>query len=65
MKNFILPAVLVLVATLSGCASQISEHEVVRGAAPLARDVVASVDPSLFGKGTFTASNGVVRRTEY
>jgi predicted peptidase len=60
MKNFLFPAAFILVATLSGCASQISAHEVVRGAAPLARDVVASVDPNLFGKGTFTASNGVV-----
>jgi predicted peptidase len=60
MKNFLLPALFILVATLSGCASQIPAHEVVRGAAPLARDVVASVDPNLFGKGTFTASNGVV-----
>lgn len=60
MKTFLLPVVLVLVAALSGCVHQISGHEVVRVAAPLARDVVASVDPALFGKGTFTASNGVV-----
>lgn len=57
MNIFLLPAVLVLIATLGGCAAR---HEVVRAAAPLARDVVASVDPGMFGQGTFAASNGIV-----
>lgn len=60
MKNFLLPFVAVLVAACSGSALQPSANEVVRGAVPLPRDVVASVDPDVFGKGSFTASNGTV-----
>lgn len=58
INNFVLPALCVL-AALSGCAHEIPRHEVIHGAVPLARDVVASVDPNVFGQEVFTASNGM------
>jgi predicted peptidase len=59
MNNLVLPFAFILVATLSGCAHEIPKHEVVNSAAPMARGVVASVEPSVFAQGTFAASNGI------
>lgn len=57
ITNLVLPALCVL-AALSGCAHDIPRHEVIHGAVPLARDVVASVDPNVFAQEVFTASDG-------
>ena len=48
-----------LLAALSGCVHDLPKREVIASAAPLDRDVVASVPPALFGEGMFTASNGI------
>jgi predicted peptidase len=38
----------------------IPKHDAINSAAPMARDVVASVEPSVFGQETFKASNGIL-----
>lgn len=60
MNNLVLPIVFVLLAALSGCAHEVQKHEVVNSATPMAREVMSSVDPALFGQEIFTASNGIV-----
>lgn len=59
MSNLVLPIVFLLLATLGGCAHEIPKHKVVNSAAPMAREVVSAVEPSLFGQEIFTASNGI------
>lgn len=60
MHHFVLPMALLACAALNGCAHTIPKHEVVHGAAPMARDVFSSIQPGLFGQGIFTASDGTV-----
>jgi len=60
MNNLVLPSVLVLLAVLSGCAHKIPKHEVIDSATPMAREVVSSVDPGLFGQEMLTASGGIM-----
>ena len=60
MKKLVLPMAFAVLAALSGCAHDKARHEVIKGAAPMARDVVSSVDPGSFGQKKFTASNGTV-----
>ena len=49
-----------LAQTLAEDKAAIPKHELINSAAPMARDVVASVAPSLFEQKTYTASNGIV-----
>ena len=60
MNKLVLPMAFVVLAALSGCAHHMARHEVINGAAPMARDVVSSVEPGLFAQHTFTASDGTV-----
>lgn len=60
MNKLVLPMVYMILAALGGCAHDMARHEVIEGAAPMARDVVSSVEPGLFAQSTFTASNGTV-----
>jgi predicted peptidase len=58
MKNLLLS--FAVIATLSACAHGIPKHELVPGAAPMARDAVAAADTGLFSQQAFTAADGTM-----
>lgn len=60
MKILAMPIAFAVLAILSGCAHDMAKHEVINGAALMARNVVSSVESSLFEQQTFTALNGTV-----
>jgi predicted peptidase len=53
-----LPVLLCIVT--SGCASSALKHEIVKNRAPIAKDVVASIEPTGFDSAEFRASDGTV-----